>query len=104
MNHRPLIQGTDHAIWRRIRLIPFTVTIPEPERDKQLGEKLLAELPGILRWAVEGCSAWQQEGLESPLAVKGATGEYRAEMDTVAQFILVHNHATFLGITRCGSR
>jgi putative DNA primase/helicase len=88
VNHKPTIQGTDHAIWRRIRLIPFTVTIPEPERDKRLMEKLLAELPGILRWAVKGGLAWQQEGLEPPLAVKEATGRYRAEMDTVAQFIL----------------
>jgi putative DNA primase/helicase len=58
VNHKLTIQGTDHAIWRRIRLIPFTVTIPEPERDKGLEEKLRAELPGILRWAVEGCLAW----------------------------------------------
>ena len=48
VNHKPIIQGTDRAIWRRIRLIRFAVTIPEPERDKRLGEKLLAELPGIL--------------------------------------------------------
>jgi putative DNA primase/helicase len=87
VNHKPLIQGTDHAIWRRIRLIPFTVTIPEAERDKQLEEKLLAELPGILRWAVEGCLAWQHEGLEPPRAVTGATGEYRVEMDVIAAFI-----------------
>jgi putative DNA primase/helicase len=87
VNHKPTIQGTDHAIWRRIRLIPFTVTIPEAERDKRLGGKLLAELPGILRWAVEGCLAWQREGLEPPRAVTGATGEYRTEMDVIAAFI-----------------
>jgi putative DNA primase/helicase len=87
VNHRPSVQGTDHAIWRRIRLLPFTVTIPEAEQDKRLMEKLQAELPGILRWAVEGCLVWQQEGLKPPKAVQQAIGEYRAEMDVLAAFI-----------------
>jgi len=87
VNHKPGVQGTDHAIWRRMRLLPFTVTIPAAEQDKQLTERLRTELPGILRWAVEGCRAWQQEGLEPPSAVKRATGDYRAEMDVIAAFI-----------------
>lgn len=87
VNHKPMIQGTDPAIWRRIHLIPFTVTIPTAERDKQLTEKLQAELPGILRWTLEGCQAWQQEELEPPEAVRRATGDYRAEMDVIAKFI-----------------
>jgi putative DNA primase/helicase len=87
VNHKPGVQGTDHAIWRRMRLLPFTVTIPAAEQDKRLTEKLQAEQPGILRWAVEGCRAWQQEGLEPPSAVKRATGDYRAEMDVIAAFI-----------------
>jgi putative DNA primase/helicase len=87
VNHKPVVQGTDHAIWRRLRLIPFTVTIPAAEQDKRLTEKLQAELPGILRWAVEGCLLWQQEGLEPPAAVHRATGDYRAEMDVIAAFI-----------------
>jgi putative DNA primase/helicase len=87
VNHKPGVQGTDHAIWRRMRLIPFTVTIPPAEQDKRLTEKLQTELPGILRWAVEGCLAWQQEGLEPPAAVKRATGDYQAEMDVIAAFI-----------------
>jgi putative DNA primase/helicase len=103
VNHKPTIQGTDLAIWRRIRLIPFTVTIPEPERDKRLGEKLLAELPGILRWAVEGGLAWQQEGLEPPQAVTGATGEYRAEMDVIAAFIRERCETGATQVTRAGA-
>lgn len=53
--HKPVIWGTDHGIWRRIRLIPFTETIPDTEQDKDLLTKLRAELPGILNWATEGC-------------------------------------------------
>ena len=86
-NHKPDIRGTDDGIWRRIRLIPFEVTIPEAERDKDLPEKLKAELPGILRWAVEGCLKWQAEGLRAPQAVSQATNEYRTEMDLLAAFL-----------------
>jgi putative DNA primase/helicase len=86
-NHKPIIRGSEHAIWRRIRLVPFTVTIPEERQDKDLVTKLVEELPGILTWAIEGCRRWQQEGLKSPDAVKVATEEYRTEMDTLGSFI-----------------
>ena len=86
-NHKPRITGTDYAIWRRIRLIPFTVTIPEDERDLDLLNKLRAELPGILAWAVAGCELWQTHGLKPPDEVAAATNEYRQESDSIAQFI-----------------
>jgi putative DNA primase/helicase len=86
-NHKPAIRGTDHAIWRRIRLIPFEVTIPERDRDQRLPEKLKAELRGILAWCVQGCYAWQEDGLSPPKEVLTATESYRAEMDVVAKFI-----------------
>ena len=87
-NHKPTVRGTDHAIWRRIRLIPFTVTIGEEKKDPQLLEKLLAERPGILRWAVEGCLAWQRmKGLHAPKEVDDATLSYRHEQDVVGEFI-----------------
>jgi putative DNA primase/helicase len=86
-NHRPEIWGTDHAMWRRIRLIPFEVTIPPAERDKDLPAKLRAELSGILSWAVEGCAAWQQEGLGAPEEVEVATEDYREDMDPVGCFL-----------------
>ena len=86
-NHKPVIRGTDPAIWDRIRLIPFTVRIPEDEQDKQLLEKLRTELPGILRWLVEGCLAWQHDGLGVPPAVEDATAAYQAEMHPLTGFI-----------------
>lgn len=86
-NHRPAIRGTDHGIWRRIRLIPFTVTIPESERDPDLPEKLREELPGILAWAVRGCLEWQRSGLGVPDEVKRANDMYRAEQDVLAGFL-----------------
>src|SRR6266566_3023228 len=86
-NHLPQIRGQDHAIWRRIRRIPFTVTIPEDKQDKDLPAKLRAELPGILRWAVQGCLDWQRDGLGTPEEGRAATEEYKASMDVLGQFI-----------------
>jgi putative DNA primase/helicase len=86
-NHKPIVRGRDHAIWRRFRLLPFTVTIPEEERDPQLAERLREELPGILAWAVDGCLAWQQGSLQAPAEVLAATEDYRAEMDVLGAFI-----------------
>ena len=86
-NHKPIIKGTDNAIWRRIRLIPFNVTFQREQQDRRLAEKLKAELPGILQWAVEGCLAWQREGMEPPNEVVTATEGYREEMDTLAAFL-----------------
>lgn len=86
-NHKPTIRGTDHAIWRRIHLTPFLTTITEPIPN--YAERFLkAEWSGILRWAVEGCLAWQQaQHLEKPPAVAEATEQFRAEMNPVVQFV-----------------
>ena len=89
-NHKPEIKGTDYAIWRRIRLIPFTVKFTddgEARKDPEMEVKLTVELPGILAWAVQGCLAWQREGLIAPEAVKTATESYRQQMDAMAGFI-----------------
>ena len=86
-NHKPIIHGTDHAIWRRIRLVPFEVTIPEEKQDKGLIEKLRGELPGILNWAIEGAQAYQKQGLKPPRCVVDATASYRSEMDVLGEWI-----------------
>lgn len=87
VNHRPMVRGTDHAIWRRLKLIPFTVTIPPTEQDPDLPAKLRGELPGILAWAVQGCLEWQQHGLGEPEEVRAATVAYRKDQDVLGQFL-----------------
>ena len=87
-NHKPQVRGQDHAIWRRLRLIPFTVCFPEDKQDKQLGQKLRAECAGILAWLVKGCQIWQQQGLNDPPQVLEATGQYRQEQDTLGAFLV----------------
>lgn len=86
-NHKPIIRGTDLGIWRRIRMIPFTIMIPPEKVDKNLKSKLRTELPLIFKWAVEGCKMWQSEGLELPDSVRITTEEYKAEMDILSVFL-----------------
>ncbi len=84
-NHKPQVKGDDLGIWRRIRLVPWTVTVAQI--DKELPEKLRQELPGILRWAVLGCIEWQEQGLVEPAAVLAATNDYRSESDVLGEFL-----------------
>ncbi|HRF74609.1 MAG TPA: phage/plasmid primase, P4 family [Accumulibacter sp.] len=86
-NHKPSIRNVDEAMKRRLHLIPFTVTIPPEKRDGKLTEKLLKERDGILAWAVEGCLAWQRDGLKQPASVMSATDEYFEAEDALGQWI-----------------
>ncbi len=98
-NHKLTIRGTDNGIWRRVRLIPFEIRIPDEYKDHHLKAKLQKEFPGILAWAVRGCLLWQRDGLGSCAAVDAATAEYRTEMDFVQDWIdtcLVFNPETWV--------
>ena len=110
-NHRPIVRGTDIAIWERLRLVPFTVRFyradeltdeyrqrnaealaagelePYPPMDVELPDKLRAEMPGVLNWMLEGCRDWRANGLGTPEEVKTATANYRDEMDTLGNWI-----------------
>ncbi|MGE9856295.1 DNA primase family protein, partial [Bacillus sp. AF62] len=87
-NHKPIIKGIDEGIWRRVRMIPFTVTIAKEKMDRKLPEKLSMEMPGILNWAIQGCLKWQREGLREPKSIRVATNSYKEEMDIIEPFIL----------------
>lgn len=86
-NHKPGIKGTDKGIWRRVKLVPFIVTIPEAERDEHLVEKLQEEAVGILTWLIEGSKLWATEGLNEPEKVREATKQFRDDMDSLAEFL-----------------
>ena len=88
VNHKPVVKDTSKGMWRRVHFIPFTVTIEGDKLDKHIGDKLLEESEGILAWLVQGCIAWYERGyLVAPETVQEATKAYRAEMDTIANFI-----------------
>jgi putative DNA primase/helicase len=87
VNHLPRIRGTDEGIWRRLKRIPFSVSIPTDQQDKTLVYRLLLELPGILAWAMEGYRSWAAIGIGDCEEVNSATKEYREQSDSLKSFI-----------------
>ena len=94
-NHKPTIKGTDHAIWRRLKLVPFNYRIPEDQKDRHISDKLKTEAEGILGDLVRAHAEWLADGLKETDSVKRATGEYRTEQDQIQGFLdeccITHN-------------
>lgn len=100
VNHRPVIAGTDKGIWRRLRLVPWTVSIPFAEQRPQ--DEMVAELmtdgSWMLRWMAAGFADWQADHHWIADPVKVATAAYQAEQDILAGFLsrrcALNPHAT----------
>jgi P4 family phage/plasmid primase-like protien len=86
-NHKPKIPDTDLGIWRRVKLIPFEVTLAEDKQDRGLHSKLCKQWPGILNWCMDGLERYQEKGLEAPKKIMEATGLYKESEDVVGSFI-----------------
>lgn len=87
VNHRPSTVDNTYGFWRRVKMIPFTVTIPKERQDPHLLEALLAERSGILAWLVRGCLQWREKGLGSARAVDAATESYRNPQNDLEGFL-----------------
>src|SRR5262249_33336795 len=86
-NCLPKVRGDDPAVWRRIRVVPFNVVIPEADRDAELPERLEAEADAVLSWAVAGYADYCARGLSEPESVLVATDTYKKNSDAVSRFI-----------------
>jgi putative DNA primase/helicase len=86
-NHRPSISGTDEGIWRRVKLVPWTVRIPDEKQDAHLAVKLRAEASGILNWMLDGIADWLDHGLYIADETAEATAEYRRDSDQLGRFL-----------------
>jgi len=89
VNHRPSTADSTYGFWRRVKMIPFTVTIPKERQDPKLLEALKAEMPGILAWLVQGCLQWREKGLGSAEVVDKATAAYRNPQNDLEGFLSV---------------
>lgn len=110
-NHKPTVQGMDIGFWRRLQMVPFTVTVsPQepnglepptegaPKEDKGLRDRLIEqEAPGILAWLVQGCASWRGVGLKPPQKVLEATQAYRDESDTVSFWLMSDSVTVVMG-------
>jgi P4 family phage/plasmid primase-like protien len=91
VNDRPHVRDDDDAIWRRLHLLPFPVSIPPEERDPLVRDTLVndpAARAAVLAWAVEGCLEWQRGGLRPPPTLQAEREHYRAEMDPLQEFLV----------------
>jgi P4 family phage/plasmid primase-like protien len=87
-NHQPAVHSGGHSLWRRLRLIPFTNTVPEERRVKDLQGILATDHgPAVLAWIVAGAVAYFADGLRQPESVSAATADYEHEQDTIYQFV-----------------
>jgi putative DNA primase/helicase len=113
-NYKPQVQGADEGIWRRMRLVPWVVTVSEAKRDNHLGDKLKREASGILNRLLDGLRDWLDNGLVFPDDVINATAEYRSDSDPLGRFIdacVIHDaggriqasefHQVFVAWARC---
>lgn len=82
-NFKPRLKGDDHAMVRRMVLIPFSQRFTGTRCDDRLPEKLKAEYPGILSWAIEGARKWAADGLRIPGSVTDSSKEYMAEQNDI---------------------
>jgi putative DNA primase/helicase len=86
-NYRPVVRGTDGGIWRRLLLCPWGQRFDGERADLRLGEKLRAELPGVLNWLLAGFESWRAGGLSPPTIVTEATGSYATENDSIGRWL-----------------
>jgi putative DNA primase/helicase len=86
-NYRPRLRGDDYAMTRRLVLIPFNQRFEGERRDDHLLDKLKAELPGVLQWAVDGAVKWARDGLAIPSSVLDASRQYASEQNDLELWI-----------------
>jgi putative DNA primase/helicase len=91
-NHLPRVDDDTEAVWRRIHVIPFTVQIPEDDRDDELGNRLQLEADAIITWLIDGWKDYQNNGIRTPDAVLKETLRYKEESDAVGRFIADECH------------
>ena len=86
-NHAPHLRSVDEAMRRRLHIMPFANSVPVEDRDLMLADKLKAEYPQILHWAIQGCLAWQDAGLGKPEAISLAVDTYMQSEDSLGEWI-----------------
>lgn len=85
------VEQTD-AFFRRFLLIPFEVTIPDAEQDRELGGKIIgSELSGVFNWVLDGLQRLlRQKRFTQSKAVDDALTQYRTRSDSVRSYLEEH--------------
>lgn len=85
------VEQTD-AFFRRFLLIPFEVTIPDAEQDRELSGKVIgSELSGVFNWVLDGLQRLlRQKRFTQSEAVDAALQQYRTRSDSVRSYLEEH--------------
>jgi len=90
-NVNELPKDVEHttAYFRRFLIIPFTVTIPENEQDKELSKKIINnELAGVFNWILEGLNRLLlQRNFSNCEAALKQVEAYKRQSDSVHLFL-----------------
>jgi len=86
-NHKPVVDGSDEALWRRLVVVPFDQVFSGDNVEPDLKDLLQSEPDAVLSWMIEGWVAYQDKGLAIPNGVRAATEAYKADSDAVGRFI-----------------
>jgi putative DNA primase/helicase len=89
-NHHLRPRDPGEAIWRRMVVIPWAVTIPEKDRDMDLPANLKKELPGVLTWIVEGARLYHENGLPRLQTLSDAVNSLRESCDDIGRWVEAH--------------
>jgi len=87
-NEMPTFDGVNHGVRRRIKIVPFHHTVTSEERDPEIVSKMLPEMAGIIRWAIEGAKRLRDNGFEftEPASAKLAKEDFEEESSSVVGF------------------
>jgi putative DNA primase/helicase len=100
-NNRPRFSDGSGGLWRRMAIVPFRVVIPPDKQDKQLVQKLVAELPGVFNWAIDGLRRLNtQGGFTEPALCQEALEDYRLEANPARTFLTDHCQADPSSVVR----
>lgn len=88
-NELPTDVEHTNAYFRRFLIVPFGVTIPEHEQDKQLSAKIIAsELSGVFNWLLSGLRRLLENGRFTDAdAVRQQIDIYKRQSDSVRLFL-----------------
>ncbi len=88
-NDNPVLE-LDEALKQRVHVVPFNQKFRGEQREEKGLREIFCEpenLAGIAQWAVEGCLAWQRDGLRPPASVTATTEQYFKDVDFFEQFL-----------------
>jgi P4 family phage/plasmid primase-like protien len=88
-NNLPKLNDRTEATFNRLLIVPMMRSIAREDQDPELPEVLAQEMPGILRWAIEGARELVAAvgGWPEVAAAAEVIAGYRDEINPIGQFL-----------------